>query len=114
MRIEIASSMPGRLRGLLGRQGFLDALLLVPCNDVHTYGMKKPIDIAFISREGKVVESYRAIEPHRRLRCRQAKATLERFATDDPWFKCGDKLDSRLLHEKASGKDVYLSFRAPR
>ena len=57
MRVEIACSTWSRLRGLLGRKRFDGVLLLMPCNDVHTFGMKAPIDIAFVEQDGFVAES---------------------------------------------------------
>jgi uncharacterized protein len=46
-----------RLRGLLGRPPLRagDGLLLTPCSAVHMMGMKYPIDVAFVDREGLVV-----------------------------------------------------------
>ncbi len=56
-----------RMRGLLGRpcppEG--EGLLLVPCNQVHMVGMAYPIDVAFISLEGKVLRVGRTRRPWR-------------------------------------------------
>ena len=44
-------------RGLLGTT-HLDAgagMYLVPCQWVHTFGMRYPIDVAFLSRDGRVL-----------------------------------------------------------
>lgn len=69
-----------------------DALLLAPCRDVHTFGMRKPIDVAFVSADGIVLSSYRAVGRRRRLRCERAAVTLERFASNEPWLRQGDHL----------------------
>src|SRR4051794_19266904 len=47
-----------RNKGLLGRRS-LDAgsaLILAPCNGVHTFFMKFAIDIVFVSRLGRVLK----------------------------------------------------------
>ena len=97
MSTVIACSLPQRLRGLFGRRGFAGELLLIPCNDVHTFGMSCPIDVAFIASDGEVLESHRYVAAWRRLRCKQACATLERFARDGPWIDAGDHIELTQL-----------------
>lgn len=90
MRVQIACSLGARLRGLMGRDGFEGALLIAPCHDIHTFGMARPIDVAFLARDGTVVEAHRNVGPRRRLACRRAVATLERFADTSDWLESGD------------------------
>ena len=92
MNMEIACTMRARLLGLFGRPGFDGVLLLVPCHDIHTFGMTRPLDVAFVASDGTVVESHRNVEPCHRLKNRQAAATLERFASPDPWFEPGTRI----------------------
>lgn len=92
MKLEIACTMRSRLRGLLARPDFDGVLMLVPCHDVHTYGMRHAIDVAFVVRDGTIVESHRNVLPGRRLKSRKAVATLERRASEDPWFVPGDRV----------------------
>lgn len=100
MRIEIASSLLGRMRGMLARRDYPDLLLLTPCNDIHTFGMRYAIDVAFLSRDGVVLETRRSLAPRRRARCKRAASTLERIAADAPWFEQGDHIDlKRLVRE---------------
>ena len=68
------------------------ALLLAPCRDVHTVGMRRALDIAFVDADGVVVEAYRDVGPMRRIRCRKALATIERFSESTPWFTAGDRV----------------------
>lgn len=89
---HIAASMRDRLRGLLFARRGPESLLLVRCRDVHTCGMKGPIDVAFIDEDGVVLASYRAVGPTRRVRCRGAVATIERFAETGPWMEQGDRV----------------------
>ena len=105
MRVEIACSTWSRLRGLLGRKRFDGVLLLMPCNDVHTFGMKAPIDIAFVEQDGFVAESHCGVGPCRRLRCKAAIATLERFSDEAPWFEQGDRVEFKdLICDQRSNK----------
>lgn len=53
--LEIAVSVRGRSRGLLGRDGIEGAILLRPARSVHTFGMRFPIDVAHVDAEMKVL-----------------------------------------------------------
>lgn len=91
--LAIASGAATRLRGLLLSRPNDEALLLVPCSDVHTAGMRRRIDIAFVDDAGRVIEAHRDVGPMRRLRNRGAAAVLERFSScSSPWFSEGDRL----------------------
>ena len=52
---EVAASRRQRARGLIGRDDFEGAIVLRPCRQVHTFGMRFPIDIAFCDRTGSVL-----------------------------------------------------------
>lgn len=81
-----------RLRGLLFRKPDASVRVLVPCNSVHTVGMKYDIDVAFLDKEGTVLAVHRGVGKRRRLGCAAARMTLERFATDAPWFRVGERV----------------------
>jgi uncharacterized membrane protein (UPF0127 family) len=53
--VEIAERRSERTRGLLGRSAFEGALLLRPARSVHTFGMRFPIDVAFLDEEMRVL-----------------------------------------------------------
>jgi uncharacterized membrane protein (UPF0127 family) len=93
LRIRLACSLSERLLGLL-RKGVCvngEVLLLFPCRSIHTFGLQEAIDVAFIDRQGQVLEAIRALSPKRLLSCRRAVGTLERRAAQDtPWFVPGD------------------------
>ncbi|WBO64131.1 DUF192 domain-containing protein [Streptomyces camelliae] len=71
--LEIATSYRARTRGLLGRDGIDGAMLLSPASGVHTFGMRIPIDVAYLDRRLTVV-AVRTMPPGRlglpRLRAR--------------------------------------------
>ncbi len=98
--LRIAASLSGRLRGMLFSPEQPGALLLAPCRDVHTIGMRHDLDIAFIDADGVVVEAYREVGPMRRVRCRGAAATIERFSESGPWFKAGDRVGISILPDR--------------
>jgi uncharacterized membrane protein (UPF0127 family) len=52
---EVAASRGQRTRGLMGRDEFEGALVIRPCRQVHTFGMRFPIDVAFCDRSGTVL-----------------------------------------------------------
>ncbi|MFH8349214.1 DUF192 domain-containing protein [Streptomyces sp. NPDC018045] len=71
--LEIAASHRARARGLLGRDGIDGALLLTPASGVHTFRMRFPVDVAYLSRNLTVL-AVRTMRPGRlglpRLRAR--------------------------------------------
>lgn len=82
-----------RARGLLFERPREEALILLPCNDVHTVGMRRRIDVAFVDGSGNVLEAHRDVGSCRRLRHRRAVAVVERFSTcASPWFAPGDRI----------------------
>ena len=55
--LEVAESFRARSRGLLGRDGFEGALLIRPAHQVHSFGMRFPIDVAFCTKDLVVVRT---------------------------------------------------------
>lgn len=65
--ITLATSLPARMKGLLGKKK-LDAgqgLLIRPCKGIHTFFMKFPIDAVFLDKENRIVALYKEIPPNR-------------------------------------------------
>jgi len=54
---EVAATRPDRRRGLRGRTHLEGALVLRPCRNVHTAGLRFPIDVAFCDRDGIVIRT---------------------------------------------------------
>ncbi|WP_369391598.1 DUF192 domain-containing protein [Streptomyces sp. CG1] len=71
--LEIAASYRARTKGLLGRDSVVGVLLLSPASGVHTFGMRIPIDVAYLDRR-LTVRAVRTMKPGRlglpRLRAR--------------------------------------------
>ncbi|HEU4829254.1 MAG TPA: DUF192 domain-containing protein [Gemmatimonadales bacterium] len=79
-RVGVADRWWLRLRGLSGRKSLEagEGLLLDPCRAVHMFGMRFPIDVAFLSRDGSVVAVYPALAPGARTQYhRAARSALE-------------------------------------
>ena len=66
---EVARHARQRAVGLLGRDPgtVTGALVLRPCRQVHTLGMRFPIDVAFCDREGLVLRTV-TVSPWRMTR----------------------------------------------
>ncbi|MGW0509716.1 DUF192 domain-containing protein [Streptomyces olivaceoviridis] len=62
--LEIATSYRARSKGLLGRDAVDGALLLSPASGVHTFGMRIPIDVAYLDRRLTVI-AVRTMRPGR-------------------------------------------------
>jgi uncharacterized protein len=78
--VGVADGWWSRLRGLLGKPPLQpgEGLMLTPCTSVHMFGMKYPLDVAFLDREGRVVAAYRGLAPGGRSRWhREARHALE-------------------------------------
>ncbi|HEV3401440.1 MAG TPA: DUF192 domain-containing protein [Acidimicrobiales bacterium] len=65
--LEVASSFRDRSRGLLGRDGMEGGLLIRPCHQVHSFGMRFPIDVAFCTKDLVVVRTL-SLRPGRMTR----------------------------------------------
>ena len=73
----LATAPSERRTGLLGTDGLEGALWIERCSSVHTFGMRYTLEVAFVSRAGKVLSTTR-MERSRLGRPRlRARAVLE-------------------------------------
>jgi len=65
--VEVADKIFRRVKGLLGRNKFRkgESLWIKPCNSIHTFGMRFPIDVLFMDRENIVVSVSAGLTPYR-------------------------------------------------
>ena len=63
----IADNLFSRLKGLLktASLGAGEGMLLKPCNSIHTFFMRFPIDVAFVDRENQIIKIYHSLKPWR-------------------------------------------------
>lgn len=79
LRVDLADRFFSRLSGLLARDELRkgEALLLVPCNGVHTFFMTYHIDIVFLGCKGRVLKVVTELAPWRIASCKGACSVLE-------------------------------------
>jgi uncharacterized protein len=77
--VDVADRGPARTRGLLGRQslGEGEGLWIVPCEAVHTFGMRFAIDLVFVDRRNVVRKVRSSVPPWRLSGCLRAHSVLE-------------------------------------
>jgi uncharacterized membrane protein (UPF0127 family) len=77
--VEVADRGPARTRGLLGRRslGKGEGLWIVPCEAVHTFGMRFAIDLVYIDRRNVVRKVRNSVPPGRLSGCLRAHSVLE-------------------------------------
>ena len=104
-RCLVADSPWSRMRGLLGRRGLEsgEGLLLRPAGSVHTFFMRFPIDVVFVSRDGEVLKIASNVAAWRTAAARGAKVVIELAAgeADRSGISVGTRLD--LSGSAASG-----------
>jgi hypothetical protein len=78
-RLEVADSGPKRNKGLLGRDRLEDGggLWIVPCESVHTFFMRFPIDLVYLDRKNTIKKVRSAVGPWRLSICFSAHSILE-------------------------------------
>jgi len=104
---DVAASSWRRMRGLLGRPALVagQGLLIVPCQGIHTLGMRYPIDVVHLDRDGVVRKVLHAVRPWRlgplvwRSRC-----VLELPAGAADGTVVGDQLTLLALSPEAMSK----------
>lgn len=66
-KARVASSIWSRFWGLMGQrplpQG--EALIIDPCNSVHTMFMRFPIDVVFVDKGGRITKIAEGLKPFR-------------------------------------------------
>lgn len=95
--VEVAGHSASRRRGLLGRDQ-LDAgaaLVIAPCQGVHTFGMKFVIDIVAVNRDGVVIKMCSHVPARRIVVAWTAFAIIEMPAGQSE--RTGLRVDDRLI-----------------
>lgn len=77
--VDLTKNGRQRRRGLLGRQRLApgEGLWIVPCEAVHTIGMKFSIDLLYLDRDHRVVKTCSEVHPWRLSICLSANSVLE-------------------------------------
>ena len=93
--IEPAFDSATRNRGLLGRDSLAQgsALILAPCASVHTWFMRFPIDVVFVTQAGEITKVRSAVGPWRFAVALNAHAVVELPAGAAGDSQAGDTLE---------------------
>ena len=77
--VELALTRATRRQGLLGRTGLPEshAIVIAPCSAIHTWFMRFPIDVMFVSREGRIIKARQGIPAWRMSGALGAYAAVE-------------------------------------
>ena len=94
-----------KLVGLLGTGKEACPVALCGCSSVHTVGMGYPIDVALVSRDGKVLAARRDVPPFRLVRAPGAYYALERPRSADAWPDVGSWLAIARCDGSRPGKE---------
>lgn len=78
-RLEVAASGPKRRKGLLGRESLSpgEGLWIVPCESVHTFFMRFPIDLVYLDEENRIRKVRSGVGAWRMSACLSAHSVLE-------------------------------------
>jgi uncharacterized membrane protein (UPF0127 family) len=78
-RLEVAGAGPARRKGLLGRDRLVsgEGLWIVPCESVHTFFMRFPIDLVYLDRKYRIRKLRGDVGPWRLSACFSAHSVLE-------------------------------------
>ena len=94
---EVAGGLAARSKGLLGRDGYDGAMVLLGTRSIHTVGMRFPLDVAFCDADLRVLDVAR-VPPLRmtmpRRRCRSV-VEAEAGAFERWGLRAGDRLELR-------------------
>jgi len=107
-RMELADTGPKRNKGLLGRDRLApgEGLWIVPCESVHTFFMRFPIDLIYLDREKRIRKLRNAVPAWRMSICLTAHSILELPAGTirDSQTRRGDTLE--FTHATEPGDSV--------
>jgi uncharacterized membrane protein (UPF0127 family) len=78
-KLEVAGSGPKRSKGLLGRKGLGpgEGMWIIPCESVHTFFMKFPLDLIYLDRKYRVRKARANVPAWRLSACLSAHSVLE-------------------------------------
>jgi uncharacterized membrane protein (UPF0127 family) len=99
--INLADTSAKRRTGLLKHERLApgEGLWIVPCESVHTFFMKFPIDLVYLGKDRKVCKVRHAVKPWRMSACLRAHSILElpAGAAQDTGTQPGDELRVETL-----------------
>ena len=78
-QLEVAGSNTARRKGLLGRDQLAEGggMWITPCESVHTFFMRFPIDLVYLDRRHRIRKVRQAVGAWRVSACLTAHSVLE-------------------------------------
>jgi uncharacterized protein len=106
--LEVAGSGKQRRKGLLGRDGLKPGtgLWIVPCESVHTFFMRFPIDLVYLDKEDRIRKVRGAVGAWRLSACLSAHSVLElpAGAIRDSETQRGDQLEFEPVSSESDSR----------
>ena len=99
--IAVADTSAARRRGLLKRNHLAEGegLWIVPCEAIHTFRMRFPIDVVFLGKDKRVTKVVSRLKPSRVALSWRARSVLELPAgvAEQTRTEIGDLLEVREI-----------------
>ena len=75
--LVIAKSFFKKLMGLMFKKEIKENLVFIHCSSIHTFFMKRNIDVLFFSKDKKLLEIHKDVKKNKIIICKQAYYTIE-------------------------------------
>lgn len=108
---DVATSRSERRRGLLGLDHYRRILVLQPARQIHTFGMRFPIDVAWCDRTGRVLRTATVVPNRLSAWVSRAHAVLE--AEAGAFDRLGIATGDRLVPLEVGGAAGTLLVKCP-
>lgn len=101
--VVLATNYFTRLKGLLGKKEFRNkAIIIKPCQQVHTWAMRFPIDVLFLNKDSQVLAMELELQPWKvSKKYKEAITVIEAEAGtfSRSGVSTGDVLTIKKVHE---------------
>ncbi|RTE11207.1 DUF192 domain-containing protein [Paenibacillus whitsoniae] len=66
-QVQFADTFMSRFKGWMGKTEIFEgeALVIEPCNSIHTFFMKLPIDVIFLNKKNEIVFYQEGMRPYK-------------------------------------------------
>jgi uncharacterized membrane protein (UPF0127 family) len=75
--LVIAKSFFKKLSGLMFKKEISENLVFIHCSSIHTFFMRKNIDVLFFDKNKKLIEIHKDVHKNKILICKKAYYTVE-------------------------------------
>jgi hypothetical protein len=107
-RVRVAGVSRERRKGLSGiaEMPADTGLWIIPCEAIHTFGMKMRIDVVFLDRDFRVRHTRSALAPNRVAVCLRAYSVLELApgSIERSGTRAGDHFECTLVLAEGGGE----------